>query len=427
LRPRAKEKGLGFGVTFEGPIPRLIRTGPMRLKQILVNLLGNAVKFTEVGRIDLKIADQGTGSPNIVLRVEVIDTGIGMTPEQLARLFTPFTQGDGSITRKFGGTGLGLTISRQLARLLGGDVTASGQAGIGSAFTLTIDGGPSAGVELLQGLTETTLPARDDRRKPERIRFRGRILLVEDGADNQRLLQLQLGDAGGSVTIAGDGQVAVGLTATQTFDLILMDMQMPVMDGYSATKELRRRGLTTPIIALTAYAMAEDRDKCLAIGCSDYLSKPMDEETLLKTVHKYLENDPALVPIDSVEAVLGSARRAGEAAASNPIRSSHADDPRIMEIVPEFVAGLPGKVRKMIDFLGGDDLPGLQQIAHQLSGTCGGYGFGPVTEPARAVEQSIKEGRSLERITSDVKLLIAVVRRIEGYDESKELAPAGKS
>src|ERR1700685_464657 len=113
----------------------------MRLQSLLVNLIGNAIKFTEVGRIDLKISDLGAGSPNIVLRVEVIDTGIGMTPEQTTRLFMPFTQGDGSITRKFGGTGLGLTISRQLARILGGDVTATGQAGIGSAFTVTVDGG----------------------------------------------------------------------------------------------------------------------------------------------------------------------------------------------------------------------------------------------------------------------------------------------
>ncbi len=433
LRPRAKEKGLDFGVTFQGPIPRMIQTDPLRLKQILVNLIGNAIKFTEAGRIDLKISDLGAGTPNIVLRVEVIDTGIGMTPEQMTRLFMPFTQGDGSITRKFGGTGLGLTISRQFARLLGGDVTASGQAGMGSAFTVTVDGGPSAGVELLEGLTETTLPTTDDRKKPDKIRLRGRILLVEDGADNQRLLAMQLGDAGGSVTVAGDGQVAVDLTTTLAFDVILMDMQMPVMDGYAATQELRGKGLKTPIIALTAYAMAQDRDKCMAIGCTDYLSKPTDEQTLLKTVRQYLEKDPAPEPVDrakagdSADTGLGPAPPSGDAAASGPIRSSQADNARIMEIVPEFVAGLPGKVRKMIDFLGGNDLQALQQIAHQLSGSCGGYGFDAVTEPARAVEKSIKEGRTLERVTMDVKSLIEVVRRIEGYDESKELVPAGKS
>ena len=158
MRPRATEKGLAFGVTFEGPIPRLIQSDAFRLRQILINLLGNALKFTESGKIDVRVTEEESGGPNIVLRVDVIDSGIGMTPEQVERLFQPFTQGDASITRKFGGTGLGLTICRQLAKLLGGNVTVTSQLGFGSTFTLKIDGGPSAGVERLQGLTEATLP-----------------------------------------------------------------------------------------------------------------------------------------------------------------------------------------------------------------------------------------------------------------------------
>ena len=401
----------------------------MRLRQILVNLVGNAVKFTDSGKIDIKVADEGAGGPNIVLRIETTDTGIGMTPEQLGRLFSPFTQGDASITRKFGGTGLGLTISRQLARLLGGDITVTSQSGIGSTFTLKIDGGSSAGVEQLQGLTESILPNTKRQKMQTKIRLRGRVLLVEDGADNQRLLQMQLGDAGASVTTARDGRIAVELAAKQTFDLILMDMQMPVMDGYAATKELRSRGLTMPIIALTAYAMAEDRDRCLASGCNSYLSKPTDEEELLNVVHQYLGNDSPM-PIDSAGAGLGLAPLAGNAApdtilASNSIKSSHADDPRIMALVPEFVAGLPGKVHKMIDLLAQNDLPALQIIAYGLSGTCGGYGFVPVTEPARTVERSIKEGKALECISAEVKSLVELIRRIDGYSESNELVLAG--
>jgi PAS domain S-box-containing protein len=423
MRPRAAEKGLGFGVRFEGPIPHLIQSDPLRLRQILVNLLGNAVKFTESGRIDLRITDEGSGGPNIVVRVDVIDSGIGMTPEQLARLFRPFTQGDASITRKFGGTGLGLTISRQLAKLLNGDVTATSQPGIGSTFTLKVDGGPSAGVELLQDLTEATLPAMVDQRVQPTIHLRGRVLLVEDGADNQRLLRMQLGDAGASVSSALDGRIAVDLATAENFDLILMDMQMPVMDGFAATIELRRRGLTIPIIALTAYAMAEDRDKCMASGCSAYLSKPVDEETLLKTVSEHLGDDRSPVNDFTSVGVVGSPPTAGQAFVSNPtiIRSSQAGNPRIMQIVPEFVAGLPGKVRKMTDLLEHRDLPGLQRLAHQLLGTCGGYGFAPVSQPASRVEQSIKAGRALESVTPEVRSLIEVIRRIDGYDESKEL------
>jgi signal transduction histidine kinase/DNA-binding response OmpR family regulator/HPt (histidine-containing phosphotransfer) domain-containing protein len=432
MRPRAEDKGLGFGVTFDGSIPHLIQTDPLRLRQILLNLLGNSVKFTESGKIDMRIADEGAGAPNILLRVDVIDSGIGMTPEVLGRLFIPFTQGDTSVTRKFGGTGLGLTISRQLARLLNGDVTAESEPGGGSTFTLKVDGGPSAGVERLEALTEAMLPAPADQTMDADIHLNGRILLVEDGADNQRLLRMQLENAGASVTSALNGQIAIDLTTTQTFDLILMDMQMPVMDGYTASKELRRRGLETSIIALTAHAMSEDRAKCLASGCNGYLTKPIDEDQLLKTVHAYLrkdnlEKDRSSAPGDNAGA--GIARSSpsvvAHAEGSNRIKSSHAGNPRIMRIMPEFVAGLPGKVRELADSLEYSHLPELERLAHQLLGTCGGYGFAAVSEPARSLEQSIKAGLERESITAQVKSLIEVVRRIDGYDESRETVAAG--
>jgi CheY-like chemotaxis protein/HPt (histidine-containing phosphotransfer) domain-containing protein len=308
-------------------------------------------------------------------------------------------------------------------------VTVISEPGIGSTFTLKVDGGSSAGVEQLEGLTEATLPAAVDQKLDANIRLDGRILLVEDGADNQRLLGMQLGDAGAKVSSALDGRIAVDLATTQTFDLILMEMQMPVMDGYAATMELRRRGLTTPIIALTAYAMAEDRDKCLAAGCSGYLTKPVDQEKLLRTVHEHIGIGRSYVRDDSAETgVAGSPPPLGDPDVStnktdlNRIKSSHAANPRIMAIVPEFVASLPGRVGRMTDLLEHNDLPDLQKIAHQLLGTCGGYGFAAVSEPARVLEQSIKEGQHQESITPEVKALIGVIRRIDGYDESKEAA-----
>jgi PAS domain S-box-containing protein len=424
-RARAVEKGLEFGVTFQGPIPRLIQTDPMRLRQIFVNLLGNAMKFTKSGKIDMRITDEGDGGPNIVLRVDVIDTGIGMTPEQLQRLFKPFTQGDDSITRKFGGTGLGLTISRKLAKLLNGDIAVTSEIGVGSTFTLKIDGGPSAGVERLQDLTDATLPTQADEGEHASIRLSGRVLLVEDGRDNQRLLRMQLSDAGADVVLAVNGQIAVGLATTQPFDLILMDMQMPVMDGYAATTELRRRGLTIPIIALTAHAMAEDRSRCMASGCSAYLSKPIDEETLLKTVNQHLANDPSPSSNKSAGAGnAGSPSPAGAADGSNSIKSSLAGNSRMMKIIPEFIDGLPGEVLKMTDLLERNDLAELQQVVHQLLGACGGYGFDPVTEPAIRAEDSIKSGQAIESITAEIKSLIEVIRRIDGYDGSKAPPPA---
>jgi PAS domain S-box-containing protein len=419
MRPRALEKELGFGVTFQGPIPRLIQTDTLRLRQILVNLIGNALKFTDSGRIDLRIMEAATRGPNIVLRVEVIDSGMGMTPELIERLFRPFAQGDESITRKFGGTGLGLTISKRLANLLGGDVTVRSQPRIGSTFTLTIDGGPSAGVERLDNLSESTLPRRIDQRAQSEIYLRGRILLVEDGADNQRLLRMQLGSAGASVVSAVNGQIAVDLATTQPFDLILMDMQMPVMDGYSATIELRRRGMTIPIIALTAYAMAEDRAKCLAAGCNAYLSKPVAEETLLTTVNQYLGRP---VPNDNAAAISVAPLPADTGTGSEQIKSSLAGDPRMLKIIPLFVDRLPGKVHKMLELLEHRNLVELQHVVHDLLGTAGGYGFAVVSSPARKAQQSLRAGAALEPITAEINSLIEVIRRIEGYDESKVVA-----
>jgi PAS domain S-box-containing protein len=420
MRPRALEKGLGFGVSFEGPIPRLIQTDPMRLRQILVNLLGNAVKFTNTGKIEIRISDDGAGTGLTALRIDVLDSGIGMTPQQVARLFRPFTQGDESITRKFGGTGLGLTISRRLAELLNGDINVTSEIGIGSTFTLRIDGGLSVGVEILQDLTEATLPAQAGRTLHHNIVISGRILLVEDGQDNQRLLRMQLRDAGAAVFSAADGQIAIDLAMTQPFDLILMDMQMPIMGGYAATVELRRRGLKIPIIALTAYAMAEDRDKCLASGCDDYLSKPVNEETLLKTIKEHLANVPPLPPGDSAgEGVVGAQPSLCAAESSGAIKSSLAGNPRMQTIIPEFVNGLPREVRKMNDLLGCKDLTALQKVVHQLRGASGGYGFELATEAASRAEESIKAGNALESITAEIKSLIEVIRRIEGYDESK--------
>jgi PAS domain S-box-containing protein len=420
IRPRASEKGLGFEVTFEGPIPRLIQTDPMRLRQILVNLLGNAVKFTNTGRIEIRISDEGAGSGLTALRVDVLDSGIGISPQQLTRLFRPFTQGDESITRKFGGTGLGLTISRRLAELLDGDINVTSEIGIGSTFTLRIDGGLSAGVEILHDLTEAALPAQAGRTVHHNIVLQGRILLAEDGLDNQRLLRMQLRDAGAVVFIAADGQIAVEMATSQPFDLILMDMQMPVMGGYAATVELRRRGLKIPIIAITAYAMAEDRAKCLASGCDDYLSKPVNEETLLRTISEHLGNAPLPLPDDDTERGVAESQPPHRVAKeSGAIKSSLANNPRMQTIIPEFVKGLPAEVRKMNDLLECNDLPALQKVVHQLRGAAGGYGFDAATAAATSAEESIKTGKALDSISAEIKSLIELIRRIEGYDESK--------
>jgi len=297
MRPRAAAKGLSLDVEYRGLIPAMIRTDVTRLRQILVNLLGNAVKFTEVGRVRLlvKMFDSSR-APHPRIGLEVIDTGLGMTPEQLAEIFQPFSQADASTTRHFGGTGLGLTISRRFAQMMGGDITAESELGKGSRFVATIRTGPLDGVRMLEERREAVTGGEQERteRFPGEARLAGRLLLAEDGPDNQRFIMFVLEKAGAQVTLAENGQVAVEevLQAQgdgRPFDGILMDMQMPLVDGYEAVRQLRQSGCDTPIIALTAHAMQGDRERCLQAGCDTYAAKPIEPGALVRLVARHCQ------------------------------------------------------------------------------------------------------------------------------------------
>jgi two-component system, sensor histidine kinase len=296
MRARAIAKNLSLEVEFAGPIPETIHTDPTRLRQILINLLGNAVKFTEAGgvRLVVRMMDPIVG-PNPHIGFEVIDTGVGMTLEQRTSIFKPFSQADNSMTRRFGGTGLGLTISRRLAQMLGGDIFCESTPGKGSSFLVVIETGPLASIRILDA-TEEAVRARKEqpaKAQPANLRLSGRILLAEDGPDNQRLIAFLVRQRGASVEVAENGQVAVekvqrARDAGQPFDCILMDMQMPVLDGYAATRQLRGVGCRLPIIALTAHAMRGDRERCLEAGCDDYLAKPIDRAELFQRLAQCL-------------------------------------------------------------------------------------------------------------------------------------------
>jgi CheY-like chemotaxis protein/nitrogen-specific signal transduction histidine kinase len=298
LRPRALEKQLRLDVRFRGPVPESIRSDPTRLHQILVNLAGNAIKFTEHGGITLRLEllPASPERPEPLLAIDVVDTGVGLTDEEQVRIFEAFAQADASLTRRHGGTGLGLTISRALARLLGGDITVESAPGRGSTFRATVATGPLEGVRMVEqdALGEAKAPAPLRKTDPPDAPLRARVLLAEDGPDNQALISLVLRRAGLQVEIAGDGQIALeqvlaARDAGQPFDLIVMDMQMPLMTGYEATAALRRSGVSTPILALTAQAMTGDREKCLAAGCDEYLSKPIDRNRLVSLARELLE------------------------------------------------------------------------------------------------------------------------------------------
>ncbi len=405
---------------FDGAIPRKIMTDPLRLRQIIVNLLGNAIKFTNEGLIAVRVRCEGTGASN-VLRIDVTDSGIGMTREQIGRLFQPFTQADESTTRRFGGTGLGLTISRKLANLLGGDIGIESEPGIGSTFTVWIGCGSCVGVELIQGLTEEKLPSGGEEGQSDHLLIRGRILLAEDGRDNQRLISTHLRTAGAEVEIADNGRAAVEMARSQPFDLILMDMQMPELDGYDATAELRSQGFALPIIALTANAMSEDRAKCIASGCTDYLTKPIERGILLKTVLHHLGQSDVTRPA-SAAPVESPRLQSRPDVSEGPITSTLNDYPGMKNIILEFVAGLPEEVKKMQELMDGHDLSLLKRAVHQLRGAGGGYGFDAISEKATAAEESIKASDNLETIQAKINSLIDVIHRIEGFDKNKENA-----
>lgn len=294
LGVRAKEQGLELHYHWIGRQPESIQTDEYRLRQLLMNLIGNAIKFTSQGRVDVLAelqplpaanCNQNKQASQFYLRIDVVDTGIGIEPDRLDQVFEPFSQADTSITRRYGGTGLGLAISRRIAEALGGTITARSRVGEGSTFTTRISAG------------EVTWPTDDEDesaemhsgRPTEELQIHNSelprtVLVVDDGESNGKLIRLMLEKRGIRTRVATDGRQGVDAATSETFDLILMDMQMPDLDGYSAVRELRKRNIDVPIIALTANAMRCDRQQCIDAGCNDYLTKPIQSKQLFEAM-----------------------------------------------------------------------------------------------------------------------------------------------
>ena len=294
MQDRANSKDLALRFATDGEIPTRITTDPTRLKQILVNLVGNTIKFTAKGGVSVVVSvDQN--DPNW-LAFDVTDTGIGMTADEVSQLFRPFMQADSSISRKFGGTGLGLSISRKLAKKLGGDVTVlATEPNRGTTFRVTIQAGDATDQTSRSAShqdQQSAKPATSINNIPPGTR----VLVAEDNPDNQRLISFLLEKAGGDITLVENGEQAHSIAMAQLregapFDVILMDMQMPIMDGIAATRALRSNGYQFPIIALTANGMVSDREKCMQAGCDDHALKPIDRSTLFATICRNLRTE----------------------------------------------------------------------------------------------------------------------------------------
>jgi signal transduction histidine kinase/CheY-like chemotaxis protein/HPt (histidine-containing phosphotransfer) domain-containing protein len=321
MRVRADAKQLPLRLRYLNSMPDLVQTDPTRLRQILINLIGNAIKFTSHGHVELIVELLGRQTDRPQLRFTVADTGIGLSREQMDKLFSPFTQVDGSTTRKYGGTGLGLSISRRLARMLGGEVGVTSELGRGSQFAVLIDTGSLNNAKWIEQPNEAV--SRDDApvsSQAERFPVPCRILLAEDSPDNQRLISVILQRWGADVTIAHNGEMTAELAWNEfrqgrPFDVVLMDMQMPVLDGYSAARLLRSKGYQEPIVALTANAMSEDKERCLSAGCDDYAIKPIQRAELRRVLGEQLRRSsrPAVQPpaIDEHDETTRSSMRNG--------------------------------------------------------------------------------------------------------------------
>ncbi len=405
LRVKSGEKGLKLEVRVDGPIPERIVTDPTRLRQIILNLVSNAIKFTDAGwvRVCAKLLDPAD-SANPRMSFDVIDTGIGMTEEQMSRLFRPFTQADTSTTRRFGGTGLGLSICKHFAGILGGDLTVHSIVGRGSQFTLTLPTGSLQGVPLIERCAEAI--EFDAASAESRYRLHGRILLVDDGQENRDLLSYYLQQAGAEVITAENGLIGVekALAARadgKAFDLIFMDMQMPELDGYSASAKLRSRGYTGPIVALTAHAMATDREKCIMCGCTEYLAKPARKPQLLEMAARFVKH--TIAP---------------------PALKSDVDDEAVKAFLSTFVAELPKDVARLQLLLEQGNLEHLRTTAHRLKGSGGLYGFDSISAAAATLETGLKGEQSLEETRRQLDELIGLIRRVEGYSHIAEKTAA---
>ena len=432
---KADEKGIGLRVCFDGPLPQQALTDPQRLRQIVTNLMGNAIKFTAQGEVSISLRmDPRPGST--LMRVDVADSGIGIPANRLESIFEPFVQAEASTTRNYGGTGLGLTISRRFARALGGDVHATSEPGQGSVFHISIDAGPLEGA---QWLSVQELEARREQSQAPAaeqaawIFPRRRVLVVDDGRENRELLRVVLGEAGLDMIEAENGAIGLERAAEHNPDLVLMDIQMPVMDGVTATRTLRQRGFDKPVIALTANAMKGFERELEEGGFTAYETKPIDIDRLLARLAGLLggtrQDAATAVRVETAGAdrpstdlqteaarqggqVPGSAR---EVAATAPIRSRLATHPRLARVAADFCSKLPGKFDEMQSALDEGRLDVLGTLAHWLKGAGGSVGYDALFEPARELETAVK--------AEDRELAAQCLKRLRGLGARLEPPP----
>jgi len=414
LDERARDKGLALTLDFPQALPAEISGDPARLRQILTNLIGNAIKFTDKGGVSVRLALDATGNASRYL-LEIIDTGIGIPADKLEAVFEPFVQAEASTTRRFGGTGLGLTISRGFARAMGGDISAHSTYGHGTCFRVWLPAGELAQQPLLapEALRLQAEPA--SATVALHWRFPDRhVLVVDDGENNRGLVRLLLEEVGLRVDEAENGQVALDRVAQTDYDLVLMDMQMPVMDGATATRRLRERGCTIPVVALTANAMKGFERELEEAGFSGYQTKPIDRDALLEALAGWLDGEAVEQPVEPAIAAAATPLPTTSMSAADvlePLVSRLASHPRLARIVQGFVRELGPRLQRLQAALEAGDLAEVAAQAHWLKGSGGSMGFDDFFEPSKAIEDAAKIG-DLAAMAAQLARLQALAQRV---------------
>jgi PAS domain S-box-containing protein len=372
----ARDKGLDFRINYQFPLPNHIQTDPTTLKQILINLVSNAIKFTVEGLVQVDVSCDETYRN---IQFEVSDSGIGMSRDEVEHVFDPFTQADSTTTRRFGGTGLGLSISSKLALATGGKLTCVSEKGVGSSFSLSITNKDMGKVSIVNNMKE--IVSKNVVQQDPVIRsLAGRILLVEDNADNQQLISMYVSRTGALLDIAENGQDGLDKALKDNYDLVLMDMQMPVLDGLEAIKLLRKRGYDKPIISLTANAMLSNREKCLAAGANGYLVKPINLVKFYEALNTYL---PEVREITELESDI-----------TDDVHQKSMDfynSSSYLDIVERFKQKLPQIVAELTEAVQTQNWDIVQSKSHDLKGLGGTLGLHEITDVAGRMNIQVKE------------------------------------
>lgn len=403
LSVQSDKKGVDLKFNIDNKIPESIESDPARLRQILTNLIGNAIKFTDHGgvTVSLKYLERNDQS---LIQMNVADSGIGIPKDKLNSIFDPFVQADSSVTRQFGGTGLGLAISKKFAKALGGDIKVTSEIGKGSVFSVTVLAGQLHDIQFIE--PEDALAELNQQQNEQNIDWSfpaAEILVVDDGQENRELLELVLADFGLSVHTANNGREALDKAFRTSFDMILMDVQMPVMDGFTATKKMREGGIKCPIIALTAHAMKGFEKECLAVGYSGYQSKPIDIDALIDRMaqelnaSKKLSEKPTTSALENIEINEDSGTmNEPEMYDDEPIYSRLSQNIRFHPIIGSFIQRLEEQINAMLTALDQKDYAELADLAHWLKGAGGTVGFDQCTELAIDLELNAKQENYIE-------------------------------